>query len=247
VLCYVVMLGGLAWWAHLPFCEPVISDYLATECRSNIAVSSQFFCHRACLQDTRLLMTWSIPSSSAPQSSDEADPWDVGDDGPEVADPLDREPSPSDVHSDCMMVFNTQPASKPGSSSVVALVGARIDITDCEVGESSTARDRSASPSSPSDGSRSRSRSRSTAAPSPTRVDSHMLPNFRELKEPRGLPGCHWWSTPLFHATAQLQAKMPAAPARRLRVESFCAGMATEMWVFKAGQISQARTSFACL
>ena len=96
---------------------------------------------------------------------------------------------------------------------------------------------------------RSASRSRSPAKTAkahssrPRRHDTVQLSSSRRLPKPEFTHGTEWWAAPLWQAVESLAAKMPPAPARAMKVESFCSGMCTEAFGLKAqGMIKQMHT-----
>lgn len=185
-------------------------------------------------------MVWSLPSGSSGRSLSQ-DPWGLGSDSgsdatlawgqrqdPEVSCPCSLG---DDIdHGDRVGHASLQPSPAAAETSgPLPPQAAACEADNGEPLECSCTRDRSRS--------RSRTPTEATRSDIPRADRGQQLSALRRLPKPAFLPGTEWWSGPLWHAVEGLAAKMPAQPTRAMTVESFCAGMATEAFGFKARRV----------
>lgn len=188
-------------------------------------------------------MVWSVPSGSSGLSLNE-DPWGCGSDSDASQG---QHPGSSEMASSARNLGDEaghghnldQGSLQPNPIGAEA----SAPLEPHAAGDTNAA-DMSEPRQSPDTCARSRSRSRTptqaTRSDIPRADREQRLCALRRLPQPALLPGTEWWSRPLWHAVEGMAATMPLQPKRAMAVESFCSGMATEAFGFKASRILSA-------
>lgn len=187
-------------------------------------------------------MVWSLSSSASSRSGSEAReccsqaaPLSAGGWSPVCQSSPSQSQGGSDEEASSARGGGVVPG-EAASDSVGDAARAHVDVAKAVAPSQDTVRHVPPTDRQADTKARSRSRSsrgRSSSEASPSRVDSK-FPIPRKLTPPPDVPGCSWWSTPLWHALAQFMVQRPEVTTRRVSVESMCCGLASEFWAFKA-------------
>jgi hypothetical protein len=180
---------------------------------------------------------WLVPSDSSESESGE------------LAEAPPQEPAPAGTALTWADIKSDSIFSSTSSSSSDSQDGAESTATSLAVAFATAT---SQAPLAPALGSAARDK---TKAPESLpersekrrRVDTGGLASTKRPQKPAALAGTEWWAEPLFNSIAFYIAKMPGPhPPQHLRVDSFCAGMASEAFGAKAPPLLALHRTHTC-